>query len=109
MSTADSNSPLPINLKSDTDSLIIEWDDGVTQSIRWERLRDHCPCATCRTKRAEPTQLLPVINVIDAQPIRPTSMTPMGNYAYNIAFNDGHNTGIYSLEFLRNIRDEEIE
>jgi DUF971 family protein len=28
-------------------------------------------------------------------------MKPVGNYAYSIEFSDGHNTGIYTLESLR--------
>ncbi len=31
------------------------------------------------------------------------SLEPMGHYAYNIAFKDGHETGIYSFEYLRSI------
>jgi DUF971 family protein len=34
-------------------------------------------------------------------PLRIEGVKPIGNYAYGIAFSDGHNTGIYSLEFLR--------
>jgi DUF971 family protein len=30
----------------------------------------------------------------------------MGNYAYSVQFSDGHNTGIYSLEFLRQLGEE---
>jgi DUF971 family protein len=30
-------------------------------------------------------------------------MRPVGNYAYAIEFNDGHNSGIYSLDFLREL------
>ena len=32
-------------------------------------------------------------------------MKPMGNYAYGIAFNDGHSSGIYSLDLLRKLGD----
>jgi DUF971 family protein len=33
-------------------------------------------------------------------------MNPVGNYAYSIHFSDGHNTGIYTLESLRNLGQE---
>jgi DUF971 family protein len=30
-------------------------------------------------------------------------MTPVGNYAYGIAFSDGHDTGIYTVDYLREL------
>jgi DUF971 family protein len=30
-------------------------------------------------------------------------MTPVGYYAYKITWNDGHDTGIYTLENLRQL------
>jgi DUF971 family protein len=33
-------------------------------------------------------------------------MKPVGNYAYSIDFSDGHNTGLYTLEFLRELGSE---
>ena len=35
-----------------------------------------------------------------------TGMYPVGNYAYQIDFSDGHKTGIYSLELLRELGEE---
>ena len=36
----------------------------------------------------------------EARPLTIASMQPVGNYAYSIAFSDGHDTGIFTLEFL---------
>ena len=36
-------------------------------------------------------------------PKRPTAMQPVGNYAYSIHFSDGHNSGIYTLDYLRHL------
>ena len=33
-------------------------------------------------------------------------MRPVGNYAYNIAFSDGHNTGLYTFELLTALGNE---
>jgi len=98
-----------VSLKSDGDSLVIEWSDGVTHRLKWTLLRELCPCATCRTNRANPPEaapLLPVLSPAETQPIQATGMRPIGNYAYGIDFNDGHNTGIYSLDFLRNLGEQ---
>jgi DUF971 family protein len=87
-------------LNNDDEALSIEWSDGVTHRLGWEMLRARCPCATCRTKVDEPPSLLPVMAIEEATPTRGTAVKPVGNYAYNIQFTDGHNTGIYTLDYL---------
>jgi len=46
---------------------------------------------------------LPIIDLTAAQPLKITSLRPVGHYAYAISFSDGHNTGIYTLEHLRRL------
>jgi DUF971 family protein len=103
--------PTAIQLIGD-DQLQITWNDGAKHLLRLRMLRDHCPCATCREKRRaeleSPTQFssrteLPVLSLAETQPLRIVSMQPVGNYAYGIAFSDGHDTGIFSLELLREL------
>ena len=94
------------SLKGDAASLSLEWSDGVSQHITWRSLRDNCPCAHCRTKRAEPPEPANPFTILkpsEAAPLKATSMKPTGNYAYSIDFSDGHNSGIYSLEYLREL------
>jgi len=96
----------PLRLKNAGDALEIEWSDGLKQRISWRKLRDACPCATCRVERVQPAKpqpLLAVISSAEARPLAPVSMRPAGNYAYAIAFSDGHSSGIYSLELLREL------
>jgi len=90
--------------------LLIEWSDGLKYVYSFRELRDQCPCATCREKRKkddrQPATLFPVLSVLtaaEARPLRIEGIKPIGHYAYGIAFSDGHNTGIYSLEFLRTL------
>ncbi|MDG2384908.1 MAG: DUF971 domain-containing protein [Pirellulaceae bacterium] len=89
----------------DQESLKISWSDGCEHIFSVRSLRDACPCASCREKRAidTPAELLPVLTVEEAQPLRIQGMRPVGNYAYAIAFSDGHDTGIFTLEFLREL------
>ena len=35
-------------------------------------------------------------------------MEPAGNYAYHISFSDGHNTGIYTLDYLHALGEEAL-
>ena len=98
---------LPTKLEKPTESTLrIEWSDGMVCDYTAEQLRDACPCATCREKRSAPpppTGQLPVITQAEAQPTAIAGMRPVGNYAYVISFSDGHDTGIYTLEFLREL------
>jgi len=43
-----------------------------------------------------------------AAPLKATSVKPLGNYAYSIDFSDGHGSGIYSLEYLRELGDRKV-
>jgi DUF971 family protein len=84
--------------------LRISWSDGQARDYSFRELREKCPCATCREKRnappPPPTQL-PIVSEAETQPLRITAMKPVGNYAYSIEFSDGHDTGIYTIESLR--------
>lgn len=100
----------PKSLTNDGDALVILWQDDREDRLPWKLLRESCPCATCLTARREPpkpepSSVLPILSLEEAQPLKPTAMQPMGNYAYSIHFNDGHNSGIYSLELLRELGD----
>lgn len=100
--------PIPVELsRTDKRELSIRWSDGLEQRISFYRLRKACPCATCREQAAaeekRPRSLLPVMTASEAQPLLLAAMRPVGNYAYNIAFSDGHDSGIYTFEYLRNL------
>ncbi|MFN0050557.1 MAG: DUF971 domain-containing protein [Planctomycetales bacterium] len=94
--------PRPQSLQGTATGLTIAWDDGRTDQITWKKLRDRCPCATCRVARDRPPAgLLPVLKPEELAPVKGKGMQPVGNYAYQIQFSDGHSSGIYSLELLR--------
>ncbi|MCH2113702.1 MAG: DUF971 domain-containing protein [Pirellulales bacterium] len=86
--------------------LQIEWSDGQVRQYLVVELRENCPCASCREKRKTPpgsVMALPVISQKEAQPLRITQMDPAGRYAYAIHFSDGHDTGLFTLESLRDL------
>jgi DUF971 family protein len=90
------------------DRLRIAWSDGQVREYAVRELRDNCPCATCREVRnaAPAPTLFPIVTDADIRPLRIAAMKPVGNYAYSIDFSDGHNTGIYTLESLRELGEE---
>lgn len=96
--------PTKLQLVSEN-QLQIEWSDGQKRRYPFRELRNRCPCATCREKRSQPrpAALLPILSEAEAQPLRVLGMKPVGNYAYSIEFSDGHDTGIYSLDLLREL------
>jgi DUF971 family protein len=98
--------PYPTALQLTPDNrLLIDWSDGHQRTYRVRALRDACPCATCREKQSAPRDplALPVLSAGDLTPLRITGMQPVGNYAYAISFSDGHNSGIFTLELLREL------
>jgi DUF971 family protein len=90
--------------------LQINWSDGQSRVYPVKELRDACPCATCREKRnaasSEPAPLFTILKPEEARPLTIAGMQPVGNYAYTIAFSDGHDTGIFTLELLRELGRE---
>jgi len=90
----------------------IDWKDGHHSSYGVEYLRDFCPCATCAgTHGTEPRPKRHAGgSVAPANPFqmykerdRMVNIEPVGNYALRIIWNDGHSTGIYSYDHLRQI------
>jgi DUF971 family protein len=92
--------PTSLGLKDGT-ILVMEWSDGQRRTYTAKELRDRCPCASCRDKRSQPSSLLPVLTPQETRPLTIVDMQPVGNYAYGIMFSDGHSTGIFTLESLR--------
>lgn len=98
----------PLSLKRDGDGLRIEWSDGVTTFATFRHLRANCPCAACIEDRAKPPDPFRVLTPqeVAAGAPQPVAMKPVGHYAYQITWNDGHDTGIYPVERLRQLSEE---
>ena len=89
--------------------LVIEWSDSVRHVLSWGTLRKNCPCAACRVERDKPPPMFPVLKIEEAQPARPTAIEPVGRYAYQITWNDGHSSGIYTFEVLRKLGEQSLQ
>jgi DUF971 family protein len=93
---------------SSEDQLSIKWDDDHVSIISLFTLRDNCPCAGCqgetillKTYKPVPQQNLPGRYNL-------TGIQQVGNYAIQISWGDGHNTGIYTWKLLRNLCECQI-
>jgi len=79
-------------------SLAITWADGHHSVYDVRRLRLACACAQCvdewsGEERVDDGQI--------PQDVRPVSVHPVGRYAVQIDWSDGHTTGIYPFARLR--------
>jgi DUF971 family protein len=107
MSASGSETPAPLSLGKEGDNqLFINWSDGHRSIYTWKHLRENCPCASCREERMAPPDPLRILTPAELAPKPPLaalSMPRIGHYAYKIVWNDGHDTGLYTLETLREL------
>lgn len=101
----------PKSIRRDGDRLVIAWDDGFTGVIPFRKLRAACPCASCNEKRLQPPNPLSLLSEAElrAGAPAPVAMPTRGAYAYQIVWNDGHDTGIFKLELLRELCESAAE
>jgi DUF971 family protein len=93
--------PRSIKVK-DKKFLEIIWEDESVSTLSLKYLRDECPCATCKGE----TILLKTYRPPTKKMITPEmyiigNIETVGEYAVQITWKDGHNTGIYSWEYLQ--------
>jgi DUF971 family protein len=88
--------PAELVFKHDARLLHVTFDDGSTVAIPFEKLRVESPSAEVQghgNKRVVTGKAN--VGVVDA--------TPVGRYAIRIIFDDGHDTGIYSWDYLKRL------
>jgi len=81
-------------------ALHITWRDDSEDELPVAYLRANCPCATCRETRADTNPLRVLSDDMLETEVFVEKMTPVGRYALNFTFSDGHATGIYSFDYL---------
>ena len=94
----------PIEIQQIGDELAIKWDDESESFISLEKLRRHCPCAGCKGE-------VDIMGNLYKGPDRPFSpqafqlvrIVTVGGYALQPVWADGHTTGLYSFDYLKQI------
>jgi DUF971 family protein len=108
MSEAPIHRPAHLDLQKDK-GLTVRWSDGTTSFYPITYLRRMSPSADAKMLREEmarnPLTVLPSKGggASGGGPLTAVGATLVGNYALKIAFSDGHDTGIFSWEYLRQI------
>ena len=101
------DAPVKLDLKKDR-GLTVEWSDGTTSYYSIAYLRRMSPSADAKQMRQEmaknPLAVLPASAArVPAGALAAEDAEMVGNYAIRIRFSDGHDTGIYSWAYLREI------
>lgn len=92
---------LPVEIgRANEHDVKIRWQDGHESLYPARQLRLACPCAGCVD---EMTGTVRVIATSVPQDVHPLKIDLVGRYAISIQWSDGHNTGIYAFNYLRNL------
>mgnify|MGYP001240645496 FL=1 len=93
--------PLELRFQRDRAELLIRFDDGHEATIPYELLRVESPSAETKGHggdRPPPPARKRNVGVLGADPV--------GRYALRIRFDDGHDTGLFTWSYLRELGDE---
>lgn len=97
MAGLDDKTPLPTALTLHRQSRVLEiaFDDGSGFSLPFEYLRVYSPSAEVRGHGAGQEVLQ-----LGKRDVDITALDPVGNYAIRPVFSDGHDSGLYSWDYL---------
>lgn len=97
---ADVPRPVDVALSRSKGLLTIEWEDGGVSALPIAYLRGWCPCAGCQGHGTVVTfHEAPADTGLEL-------MAEAGSYALHLRFSDGHDSGIYTWDWLRRIAPE---
>ncbi len=100
MNAASDLSPRTIVYHRDARTLELDYGDADKALLTAELLRIYSPSAEVRGHSEEERVLQTGKKYVSIEEV-----TAIGNYAIRIAFDDGHDTGIYSWSFLKELYD----
>jgi len=90
--------PTDITLHQKSRVLEVKFDDGAHYALPCEFLRVYSPSAEVRGHGPGQEVLQ-----LGKESVTITAIEPMGNYAVKLVFDDDHDTGLYSWEYLYNL------
>ncbi len=92
--------------KAGENELEIVWEDGKKSLYNTAVLRRQCPCAGCVDEWTGERTLNP-LEVLET--VKPVKIEPVGRYAIRVIWDDGHDTGIYTFSYLRNLDEGKVD
>ena len=94
--------PVEIRLRRADRILEVDFDDGAKFALPAELLRVESPSAEVQGHSAAERRLVPGKRLVGI-----TAVDPVGNYAVRLHFDDGHDTGIFSWDYLHRLGREQ--
>ncbi|GFO81766.1 MAG: hypothetical protein A49_13930 [Methyloceanibacter sp.] len=94
--------PTELKLDKDKQMLTVSFDDGMHFALPAELLRVLSPSA--EVQGHSPAQR---VTVPGKKSVRIQKLEPVGTYAVRITFDDGHNTGLYAWDYLRELGENQ--
>ena len=94
--------PTELRLSPDKARLTVEYDSGERFVLTAEYLRVESPSAEVQGHGAAQKKI-----VTGKERVRIAALEPVGNYAVRIRFDDGHNTGLFSWDYLHELGREQ--
>ncbi len=88
--------PVEINHIREKGLVRVTWEDGHVGEYPRRHLRGYCPCAMCQGHGSG-------VKFIEGPDVKIAEITAVGNYAIQFLWEDGHNTGIYTFDYLRSL------
>jgi DUF971 family protein len=102
--TVEQKTPTDIEVDRKQREVRITWADGYHTIFTLDHLRKICPCAVCNEQRQnqDPLRILKADQIVTRASLPPHDPVEIvGNYALQFFWDDGHRTGLYTFEFLR--------
>ncbi len=95
----------PTHIERGNTSLRIQWKDSHNNELSYRLLRQKCPCAQCDAKHSgkNTSHILPTDDFLENLHLMDIQL--VGRYAVRLVWNDGHRTGIYTFQFLRELSE----
>lgn len=92
--------PIPTNIKATGTIISIDWNDHHASRYSARDVRLACRCAACIDEWSHENLIRPETVPFD---VKVKSANVVGNYALHFVWSDGHSTGIYTYDHLREI------
>ena len=96
----------PVDIQPIGGELAIKWDDGSESFVPLEKLRRHCPCAGCKGE----VDVMGNLYKGPERALQPAAfqlrrIANVGSYAIQPIWGDGHASGLFSFEYLRQVAE----
>ncbi|MDX1635543.1 MAG: DUF971 domain-containing protein [Marinobacter sp.] len=101
---SDTPRPVDIKIRKQSRLMRLEYTDGKVHELPFELLRVYSPSAEVRGHGNGPGKLQ-----TGKRDVLVTGAAMVGNYALKLTFSDGHDSGLFSWDYLRELGERQSE